>query len=123
MIEKKDINEIDDRTLILADVARKAVKQVNDVVKNVLVANGMEGEEAETLADRLSCGQWTHDYPITVEEAEEIGLPVSEGLPEEIYALMNLYPQPTQRRPSVQYIPVPYRREPEPRSPRGTNHR
>ena len=42
VLDKKDINEIDDRTLILADVARKAVKQVNDVVKKVLVANGMQ---------------------------------------------------------------------------------
>jgi ClpP class serine protease len=34
-----------------------------------------------------------------------------------IYALMNLFPQPAQRRPSVQYIPVPYR-GPEPSAPR-----
>jgi len=34
-------------------------------------------------------------------------------MPQEIYTLMNLYPQPAQRRPSVQYIPVPYRREKE----------
>ncbi|MDI6827940.1 MAG: hypothetical protein QME62_05595 [Armatimonadota bacterium] len=27
---------------------------------------------------------------------------------------MELYPQPVQRRPSVEYIPVPYRRESEP---------
>ena len=122
VLEKKDINEIDDRTVILADVARKAVKQVNESVAKLLVTNGMEEKAAAALADRLSCGQWTHDYPITVEEAKEIGLPVTEGLPDEIFALMSLYPQPPQRRPSVQYIPVPYRREPEPRSPGGTNH-
>ncbi|NMB12151.1 MAG: hypothetical protein GX977_07680, partial [Firmicutes bacterium] len=28
--------------------------------------------------------------------------------PREIYTLMELYPQPTQRRPSVQYVPLPY---------------
>jgi len=33
---------------------------------------------------------------------------VRTGLPEEIYALMRLYLQPAQRRPSVEYIPVPY---------------
>jgi hypothetical protein len=37
-------------------------------------------------------------------------------MPEEVYTLMDLYPQPTQRRPSVQYIPVPYRREREPQA-------
>lgn len=123
VVDKKDINEIDDRTLILADVARKAQRQVNSTVKGLLVANGMAEEQAETLGDQLSCGKWTHDYPIGVEEARELGLPVREGLPAEMYSLMSLYPQRTQRRPSVQYIPVPYRREPEPRSPRGTNHR
>ena len=120
--EKKDINETDDRTLILADVARKAVRQVNETVKKLLVANGMPEKEAETLGDELSCGKWTHDYPITVEMAKELGMPVSEGLPETIFALMSLYPQRSQRRPSVQYIPVPYHREAEPHSPSGNNH-
>jgi len=120
-IEKKDINDTDDKTLILADVARKAVRQVNDTVKRLLVANGMVEKDAEALGDKLSCGKWTHDYPIGVEEANELGLPVREGLPKEIYSLMSLYPQPSQRRPSVQYIPVPYRRESEPGSPKGTN--
>ncbi|MCG2767121.1 MAG: ATP-dependent Clp protease proteolytic subunit [Chloroflexota bacterium] len=119
--DKKDINETDDRTLILADVARKAVRQVNETVKKLLMANGMPEKEAETLGDELSCGKWTHDYPITVEMAKELGMPVSEGLPETIYALMSLYPQRSQRRPSVQYIPVPYRRETEPPSPSGNN--
>jgi len=114
VLERKDINEIDDRTLILADVARKALTQVNARVKTLLTSNGLDEERAETLADQLSCGKWTHDYPITCEEAKKMGLPVEEGLPQEIYALMSLYPQPAQRRPSVQYIPVPYRRDREP---------
>jgi len=56
----------------------------------------------------LSEGRWTHDYPLTVEEAQRLGLPVRTGLPGEIYDLMRLYPQPPQRRPSVEYIPAPY---------------
>ncbi|MGB3760411.1 MAG: hypothetical protein WBA07_29215, partial [Rivularia sp. (in: cyanobacteria)] len=50
----------------------------------------------------------THDYPITVEEATEMGLPVTAGLPRIVYDLMELYPQPQGGRPSVQYIPMPY---------------
>jgi ClpP class serine protease len=57
----------------------------------------------------LSEGRWTHDYPFTVEEAQELGLPVDTEMPEAVYKLMTLYRQPGQRRPSVQYIPVPYR--------------
>ena len=113
VIEKKDVNEIDDKTLILADVARKALKQTRSAVVEILSTNGMDRAKAEELAEALTCGQWTHDYPITMEEARKLGLPVRDEMPQEIYTLMNLYPQPAQRRPSVQYIPVPYRREKE----------
>ncbi|MBI2887743.1 MAG: hypothetical protein HYY02_11105 [Chloroflexi bacterium] len=108
VLEAKTINEIDDRTLILADVARKAVAQVQHTVAELLTANGMEQEKAREIADVLATGRWTHDYPISVEEAADLGLPVTAGLPLEVYQLMELYPQPSQRRPSVQYIPVPY---------------
>lgn len=108
VLEAKTINEIDDRTLILADVARKAVAQVQHTVAELLTANGMEQEKAREIADVLATGRWTHDYPISVEEAAGLGLPVTAGLPLEVYQLMELYPQPSQRRPSVQYIPVPY---------------
>ena len=113
VLEKKDVNEIDDKTLILADVARKALKQTRGAVVEILSTNGMDRAKAEELAEALTCGQWTHDYPITMEEARKLGLPVRGEMPQEIYTLMNLYPQPAQRRPSVQYIPVPYRREKE----------
>ena len=113
VLEKKDVNEIDDKTLILADVARKALKQTRGAVVEILSTNGMDRAKAEELAEALTCGQWTHDYPITMEEARKLGLPVRDEMPQEIYTLMNLYPQPAQRRPSVQYIPVPYRREKE----------
>ncbi len=113
-VARKDVNETDDRTLILADVARKAITQVHTTVKSILMANGMSEDRAKELADVMSCGRWTHDYPISLEEASSLGLPVRGALPAEVYELMNLYPQPAQRRPSVQYIPIPYRREIEP---------
>lgn len=107
VLEKKDINEVDDQTLILADIAEKAIKQVKDFVRNLLRGR-YDDEKAEEIADKLTSGYWTHDYPITVEQARELGLRVSTDMPEEIYALMELYKQTEQRRPSVQYIPVPY---------------
>ncbi|MDY7039477.1 MAG: ATP-dependent Clp protease proteolytic subunit [Chloroflexota bacterium] len=109
-VARKDVNEVDDETLILADVAQKAVKQVKRTVTSILAhrKRGMQHEKAEALADILAGGTWTHDYPITVREAQEIGLPVSTEMPEEVYKLMNLYPQTAQRRPSVEYIPTPY---------------
>ncbi|MFQ5886126.1 MAG: ATP-dependent Clp protease proteolytic subunit [Anaerolineae bacterium] len=112
--EVKDINEMDDETLILADIARKAQKQVRSCLVDILTANDMPLVKAEEVADTLSCGQWTHDYPLIFEEAKELGLPVSSDLPNEVYQLMELYPQAAGRRPSVEYIPLPYRREEPP---------
>ncbi len=119
----KDVNETDDETLILADVARKAVSQVKQTVVEILMGNEMEEEKAREgllheIAEAISAGQWTHDYPISAAEAEKLGLPISLDLPDEVCQLMQLYRQAGQRRPSVQYIPVPYRREDKP-SPKG----
>ncbi len=108
VVEAKPIGELDDRTLILANVARKALRQVRANVIEVLTANGMEEQKAVEIAGVLAAGRWTHDYPINVEEAIELGLPVTVGIPTEIYDLMDLYRQTSQRRPSVEYIPLRY---------------
>ena len=94
-------------TLILADMSRKALGQVKKTVTDIL-GDRMECDRALQMAEVLASGTWTHDYPISVGEAREIGLAVSTDVPQEIYQLMNLYPQTAQRRPSVEYIPVPY---------------
>jgi ClpP class serine protease len=107
-VKEKEPKDIDDKTLILADVAQKALDQMKSFVKNILLERMDEGT-AEKVANTLTEGRWTHDYPITVEEAKKLGLPVTAGLPEEIYQLMDLFPQAMQRRPSVQYIPIPYK--------------
>ncbi len=106
----------DDQTLILGDVARKAMAQVYDVVYS-LIKDNMPEDKARDLAKALSDGHWTHDYPITYEQAKNMGLPVQDQVPKEIYALMDLYPQSGQRRPSVEFIPTPYA-PPPPRRPR-----
>ncbi len=116
-VKEKEPKDIDDKTLILADVAQKALNQMRNFVKNLLLER-MDEESSERLAITLTEGRWTHDYPITFEEAKKLGLPVSVGLPEEIYQLMDLFPQAVQQRPSVQYIPVPYKPSERERSKR-----
>jgi ClpP class serine protease len=108
VVAQKDKNEIDDRTLILADISEKAIRQLKATVREILRGKVSE-ERAEELAEILSTGKWTHDYPLTVEEVRELGLPVSTDMPQEVYEFMELFPQPKQRVPSVQYIPVPVR--------------
>jgi ClpP class serine protease len=105
----KDTNHTEDRTLVLADVSRKAQVQVEQFVGKLLARHLPEGR-ARDLAHTLSEGRWTHDFPINPDFAEEMGLPVSTELPDEVRLLMRLYPQPRGRRPSVEYIPSPYDR-------------
>ena len=107
LVQAKPLDKIEDATLIKADIAAKAMKQVEEVAEKLL-AKHMDPEKAHTTARLLSQGTWTHDYPITVEEARGLGLPVSTEMPKEVYQLMELYPQAQMRRPSVQYIPMPY---------------
>ncbi len=110
VLDVKPAEEIDDQTHILADVGRKAIQQVENFVFDLL-RDKMDEEKARSLARKLATGTWTHDYPIFVEEAKELGLPVSTDMPMEVYQLMALYPQPTRMQPSVQYIPAPYRHQ------------
>src|SRR5882724_12937042 len=62
VVSKKPIAEIDDQTLILADVAEKALAQLRASVKEIL-ARSQPPEKAEELAGLLTTGTWTHDYP------------------------------------------------------------
>jgi len=103
-VEKKGTEKVEDQTLILADVAEKAIKQVRDFVYNILKDRYGE-EKAKELAQILTEGRWTHDYPITYEHAKELGLHVSTEVPEEVYALMELYKQPMKQRGTVEFMP------------------
>jgi ClpP class serine protease len=109
-VHSKGIDRVDDQTLILADIATKAIRQVEDFISSLLEEK-MPLEDSKKISRLLSGGFWTHDYPLTLEKLRDFGLKVQVGLPEEIYNLMDLYPQPPQRRPSVQYIPLPYDRD------------
>lgn len=116
VLEAKPPEKIDDQTLVTADLARKAIDQVQRFVRTLLEDSvprqKVNSADIDKIIDRLTTGQVTHDYPIAVEEATDMGLPVTVGLPLEIYSLMDLYPQPMVGRPTVQYIPMPYQSPP-----------
>jgi ClpP class serine protease len=107
--------EHDDETLILADVSRKALRQVEDFVAELLERHS-ERQRARDLAHLLSSGVWTHDHPLMATDLEQIGLPVRVGVPSEERALLDLYPQPRGREPAVEYVPGG---PPTPRLPAG----
>jgi ClpP class serine protease len=102
------VAQVDDKTLILADQAEKAIVQMQSEVIELL-ADKYPAEKAAELAKELSTGTWTHDYPITCERARELGLHVRSDMPENVLRLMHLYPQPIRRQPAVEYVPLPYR--------------
>lgn len=123
VVEQKPTGEIDDETLIMADLSQKAIQQVQRFVRTLLRDTipkpKIAADQVEPIVEALTTGRVTHDYPITVEEATELGLPITVGMPRSIYNLMELYPQPQGRRPSVQYIPMPYEPRPSLPEPKG----
>jgi ClpP class serine protease len=110
LIAEKPIDKIDDKTLILADMANKALKQLYESLRELL-SDRYPPDKVEELARILTHGTWTHDYPITFEKGKELGLHVSSEMPLEFLELMSLYPQPVKRQPTVEYIPLPRHRE------------
>jgi ClpP class serine protease len=105
LLALKPTAQISDEMLVLADVAQKARVQVATFVAQTLLKH-LPQERAAALATALSEGRWTHDFPITVEAARALGLPVSTAMPPLIYELMDLYPQSGEGRPSVTYVPL-----------------
>ncbi len=109
-IEKKGFEKADDETLILADVAEKAINQVRSFLFEIL-KDKYGDKKAEELAKILTEGRWTHDYPITVEEAKKLGINIETNVPDEVYKLMELYPQPKLQRGTVEFMPHPVKQE------------
>jgi ClpP class serine protease len=105
MVELKKPQNVGDEMLVLADVAQKARLQTVTFVAEILLKH-LPKDKAADLATILSDGRFTHDFPIMVETARKLGLPISTNMPREIYALMDLYPQGGSGRPSVLYVPL-----------------
>jgi ClpP class serine protease len=117
IVDEKPISKIDDQTLILVDVGRKAIAQVKQAVFE-LSARQLPADKAEALAEKLSSGIWTHDYPIWATVGKELGLPISTDMPNDVMELMTLYPQPQRTQTGgVEYLPVPRQKDAERRVP------
>jgi ClpP class serine protease len=109
VVEQKPIAEIDDQTLVMADVGRKAIVQVRSITRE-LIEGGLPSEQADSLAQKLSEGAWAHDYPISAAEAKSMGLNVNTEIPDGILEFLSLYPQPMRMQASVEYLPTPRQR-------------
>ncbi len=106
LAKDKPIDKISDEFLVYADMAEKATRQLKQTIFE-LIKDKFDENKALELSELLTEGHWTHDYPITADVAKSWGLPVNTDMPELIYQLMALYPQPVRRVPSVEYVPEP----------------
>jgi ClpP class serine protease len=100
----KSYNEIEDDTLIKADMAAKATEQIEHSIEGLLQRH-QDAATAQRTANMLTDGRWTHDYPITPDIAEQVlQLPVSREMPKQVLELMSLYRSAHQNQ-GVEYLP------------------
>lgn len=107
LLEKKKIDEVDDKTIILADQAEKALSQIEALVRNILDGK-CDGKKADVIVEEFVSGKYTHDHPFLAEDAKRLlGECVNTDVPGEVYDLMKLYRmEVARRRPGVEYVPV-----------------
>ena len=102
--DSKPIADVSDLTLVLADVGEKAVAQVKQGAVELMTPR-LGQSTAETIAEKLTRGYWTHDYALTASEATALGLPVKVGMPVQVMEFMKLYPQPIQQS-GIEFLPI-----------------
>jgi ClpP class serine protease len=89
LLALKSRDAIADEMIIYADLAEKAAKQLFDAAFGLLRTR-MDALQAEEVARTLSEGRWTHDHPLYIEELRELGLPVSDKVPDAFRELLSL---------------------------------
>ncbi|MBX9571237.1 MAG: hypothetical protein K2X77_20240 [Candidatus Obscuribacterales bacterium] len=104
---QKNFDDMSDSTFILLDQARKSTEQMNSTVR-FLLSHRHDEPMVEQLASVFTSGNWTQDYPISVDELKEVGMAVNCDMPVEVLQFMAMFPQDVGRRPSVDFIPAPY---------------
>ena len=109
--KEKPIANTDDYTLVLADVGAMAINQLEQAARELL--SGTVSENAAiAIAEQLSSGRWTHDFPITANFAQELGLNVSEDMPADIMGLMEMFPDTVRQSKSVRFHPFEAKSKP-----------
>jgi ClpP class serine protease len=101
---EKPIAAVQDETLLLADMSQKVLDQMRKQACELMQGNYTHDGSC-AVSDLLASGKWTHDYPITVPEAKELGLHISTDMPGDVIELTALLAASNIRQPSVHYTP------------------
>lgn len=104
--QERGIANLSDEILILTDQAQKATAQVRSLVRELLEVRNPEREAIDDDADHLAGIVWTPQYPILLEEAQRLGLPISDEMLPEVHALMELYDTVSTRRATTAVVRV-----------------
>lgn len=107
VVKKKSLNEMDDKTLVFAEEAEKAIQQMILLVRRIL-GEKCDEPKIERIVEEFVSGKYTHDHPFMAEDAKALlGECVRTDVPEEVYELMKLYRMEVAgRRPGVEYVPL-----------------
>jgi ClpP class serine protease len=101
--QQKSPDATEDYTLVLADLGQKAIDQLEAAAVELL-SGTVSPNAAQNIAQLLSSGRWTHDYPIDAARAKELGLNISTEVPADLMELMALFPETVRRTPSVKWF-------------------
>lgn len=107
VMQMKNPEDIDDRTIIMADISEKAIRQTREAAQEILKKVGYSEEKIIKITEELTSPKHTHDKPLTLKELKELGLKVKPQIPAEVYNLLNLYPQPNRGSAPVEYTSSP----------------
>jgi ClpP class serine protease len=102
VLTQKPIAEIDDKTIILADISQKSLASMKVFVKKILAAKGYQAKAITSIQNQLLSDRFTHDEPVDFKAALAMGLWVSDQLPATIYDLIKLYPQERRKLDGVE---------------------
>ncbi len=86
LLERKPLEAIADDTVVLADIARQALQEIQAFIR-WLLAGRLEEKQLEQFVEFITGGYVTHDTPISLESAQGLGLNVTQGVPPLIYDL------------------------------------
>ena len=90
LLSRKPIETISDQMVVLSEIAQKSVDQVKEFVK-WLLEDKLDNKEREAIAIFLTGGYISHDTPIVLDVAKELGLPAKEGIPADVYDLFRTF--------------------------------
>jgi len=107
VVQKKKIDEMDDKTIVYAEEAQKAITQVRGLLKKILEGKCSEGR-MDNIIEEFVSGKYTHDHPFMADDAQKLlGECVTTDVPQEVYDLMKLFRMEIgRRRPGVEYVPL-----------------